>query len=80
MASSQGKPDVSSKVSPVAVAVKKPPATAGDTRDVGSIPGSGGSPQKGMPTPVFFLKNPMDRGAWRASVDRVAELDMTEAT
>ena len=24
------------------------------------------------------LKNPMDRGAWRATVHRVAELDMTE--
>ena len=24
------------------------------------------------------LKNPIDRGAWRATVHRVAELDMTE--
>ena len=31
------------------------------------------------PTPVFFLENPMDRGAWWATVHGIAkELDMTE--
>ena len=26
-----------------------------------------------QPTPVFFLENPMDRGAWQAIVHRVAK-------
>ena len=57
-------------------------ANAGDTRDVGLIPGLGGSPGGGDGDPLqySFLQNPMDRGAWQASVHRVAELDMTEAT
>ena len=57
-------------------------ANAGDTRDVGSIPGLGGSPGGGYGDPLQYscLQNPMDRGAWQASVHRVAELDMTEAT
>ena len=57
-------------------------ATAGDTRDVGLIPGLGGSPGGGDGDPLqySFLQNPMDRGAWQASVHQVAELDMTEAT
>ena len=36
--------------------VKNPPAKAGDTRDAGSIPGSGRSPgvREWQPTPVFL--------------------------
>ena len=34
--------------------VKNLPANAGDTRDVGSIPGSGRSPGLWQPTPVFL--------------------------
>ena len=50
--------------------VKNPPATVGDTRDIGSIPGSGRSPGEGNSSPLqyFCLENPMDRGAWRATV------------
>ena len=56
----------------MAQTVKNLPATAGDTRDTGSVPGLGTSPGVGMAThssilSVFFpvfLKNPMDRGAW----------------
>ena len=57
-------------------------ANAGDRRDVGSIPGLGGSPGGGYGDPLQYscLQNPMDRGAWQASVHRVAELDMTEVT
>ena len=38
--------------------------------------------EKGMATHSSILawKIPMDRGAWQATVHRVAELDMTEVT
>ena len=52
-------------VSQVALVVKNPPANAGDTRDVGSVPGLGRSPGAwhGNPLQYSFLENPMDRGA-----------------
>ena len=55
--------------------VKNPPANAGDTRDIGSIPGWGKPPgeEHGNPLQYSCLKNPMDRGAWRASVHEVAK-------
>ena len=58
----------------VAPAVKNPPANAGDVRDVGSIPGLGRSPgeRNGNTLQYSCLENPMDRGAWRAMVHRVA--------
>ena len=42
--------------------------------DVGSIPGSGRSPGEGNGNPVQYscLENPMDRGAWWATVPGVA--------
>ena len=48
---------------------------AGDTRVVGSIPGSGRSPEGGHGNPPQYscLDNPMDRGAWWATVHRVAK-------
>ena len=56
------------------------PANAGDIRDAGLIPGSGGSPGGGHGHPLQYscLENPTDRGAWWAMVHSVAELDMTE--
>ena len=63
--------------------VKNPPASAGDARDVGSIPGSGRSPGGGNGNPLeySYLENSMDRGAWRATVHMVTkESDMTEHT
>ena len=51
------------------------PANAGDIRDAGSVPGSGRSPGGGHSNPLQYscLENPMDRGAWRATVHRVAQ-------
>ena len=62
--------------------VKNPPANAGRVRDAASIPGSGGSPGggHGHPLQCSCLENPMDRGAWRATVCTVAKSDTTEAT
>ena len=47
--------------------VKNLPANAGDTGDVGSIPGSGRSSGEGDGTPLqsSCLDDPMDRGAWK---------------
>ena len=54
--------------------VKNRLATAEDIRDTGSIPGSGRFPGGGHGNPLQYscLENPMDRGAWRATVHRVA--------
>jgi len=59
----------------VAPVVKNAPANAGDPRDVGLIPGMGRSPGRGNGSPLqcSWLENPMDRGAWGATVHRVAE-------
>ena len=55
--------------------VKNPSANAGDTRDTGSVPGSGRSPGGGNGNPLQYscLENPMDRGAWRAAVHGVVK-------
>ena len=49
-------------------------------RSLGSIPGLGRLPGggNGYPTQYSCLGNPMDRGAWQATVHGVTELDMTE--
>ena len=53
--------------------------TAGDAEDLGSIPGSERSPEGGHGNSLqYCLEDPMDRGAWRATVHRVTESDMTE--
>ena len=48
---------------------------AGDAGDAGSIPGSGRSPGGGHGNPPQYscLENPMDRGAWRATVHGMAK-------
>ena len=63
---------------PGGTVVKNPPADAGDP---GLIPGSGRSPGEGNRSTLQYscLGNPMDRGAWWATVhDVTKELDMTE--
>ena len=54
---------------------KEPACNAGDIRDLGSVPGSGRPPGGGHSNPPQYscLENPMDRGAWRATVHGVAE-------
>ena len=50
-----------------------------NARDVGSIPGSGRSPEEGNGYPLQHscLENSIDGGAWQATVHGVAESDMT---
>ena len=55
----------------VALVVKDPPANAGDVRDTGSGRSPGGG--HGNPLQYSCLENPMDRGAWRATVPGAAE-------
>ena len=67
------------RVSQVAlVVVKNPPANSGDIRNVGSTPGWGRSPGGGHRNPFQYscLENPMDKGAWRATVHRIAKSQM----
>ena len=62
--------------------VKDLPANAGDVRDVGLIPGLGRSPGGEHGNPLWYscLEDPMDSGAWRATVHMVAVSDTTERT
>ena len=55
--------------------VKGLPASAGDIRDAGLIPESGRSPGGGQGNTLqrSCLENPMERGAWQATVHRVAK-------
>ena len=61
---------------------KGPVANVGDRRDVGSIPGSGRSPgvRNGNPLQFSCLENPIDRGAWQATVHGVARVGQDLAT
>ena len=56
-------------------AVKNLPANAGDIRDTDLMPGSGRSPggMHGNPLQYSCLENPVDRGAWQATVHGVAK-------
>ena len=61
--------------SQVTLVVKYLPANAGDITDTDSIPGLGRSPGGGHGNPLQYscLENPMDRGAWQATVHRVTK-------
>ena len=59
----------------VALVVKSLPANTGDLRDVGSIPGSGRSPEEGQGNPLqdSCLENRQDREAWQAMAHKLAK-------
>ena len=59
----------------VVLMVRNTPASAGDIRDTDSIPGSGRSPgeENGIPLQYSCLENPMNRGAWQATIYRVTK-------
>ena len=61
--------------SQVVLGVKNPSASAGDIRDMGSIPGLGRPPggEHGNPLQYSCLENPMDKGAWQAAAHRVTK-------
>ena len=61
--------------SQVALVIKNLPTNAGDLRVAGMIPMSGRSPggEHGDPLQYSCLEKPMDRGAWWATVHRVAQ-------
>ena len=51
-------------------------ANGGDARDAGSIPGLGRSLGGGHGNPLQYscLENPMDRGAWQATVQKAVKI------
>ena len=53
--------------------VKNPSANAGDLRDLGSVPGSGrfAGGGHGNPLQYSYVENPVDGGAWQATIPRV---------
>ena len=63
------------RASQVVLVAKNLPANAGDIRDAGSIPELGRSPGGRHGNPFWYscLENPMDRGAWQATVHGVAK-------
>ena len=72
-----------SRASQVVLMVKNLPANAEDTRNMGSIPGSGRSPRVGNGTSLQYccLGNSMDKRVWKATVQetqRVRHDCMTE--
>ena len=64
------------------LAVKNTPASVGDVRDESLIPRLGISPGGGHRNPLqySFLKNLMDRGAWKAIVHEVTKVRLSDLT
>ena len=63
------------RASRVVLVVKNPPANSGDTREGGSITGSGRSTGRGNGNSLQYscLESPMDQGAWHPTVHGAAE-------
>ena len=57
---------------------KESACNAGDERNAGSIPGLGTCPggRNGNPLQYSCLGNPMDKGAWQATVHGLQEVNM----
>ena len=66
----------------MALVVEDQPTKAGNIRDVGLFLGLGRSSGGRHSNPLQYscLENPMDRGAWQATVHSIAESNMTEVT
>ena len=66
----------------MALLVKNALDNAGDVRDVGLIPPSGRSSEGGLGNPLQYssLENPMDRGAWQATVHGIVRVGLDLAT
>ena len=66
----------------MALVVKDPHAIAGDIRDAASIPESGRSSGGGHCNPLQYscLEDPMDSGAWRATVHSITKNRMQLST
>ena len=66
---------ITSWASQVALVVKSPPTSAGDIRNACSVPGLARSPGGGHGNPLQYscLGNPMDRGAWWVTVQKVTK-------
>ena len=58
------------------LSIKESTCKAEDAGNVGLIAGGG----QGNPLQYSYLENPTDKGAWRATVHKVAESDKTEVT
>ena len=67
---------------PGGLVVKNSAANAGDIGDVGPVPGAGRSLGKAKGNPLLYscLENPMDRGAWWATVHRCAKSQTQHTT
>ena len=67
---------------PNGTVVKNTPANARGAGDTALIPGLGRSPGGGNGNPPQYscLENPMDRGAWQATIHGVAGSDTAEVT
>ena len=74
--------EISVRAFQVVPLVKNLPVSAGDTKDLGSIPESGRSPGGEHSNPLQYscLENSMGRGTWQATIHEVAELDITQYT
>ena len=72
----------SKTASQVALVVKNPSANAEDTRDTGSIPGSGRSPGVGNGNPLqySYWENSVGRGIWGTTVHGVQRVRHDQAT